>query len=103
MARDTKKTSQRTTVAALPAALAKRATAAAAGKRARLLRAAREQLALIARRKSEVTEAFYDIGVALGVLRQREMTLLEPQVVVAAISEVLEAARVRSTEPASPR
>ena len=57
----------------LPAALAKRATAAAAAKTTRLLREAREQLSLIARRKREITEAFYDIGVALSFLKSKDV------------------------------
>jgi len=57
----------------LPAALAKRATAAATAKTTRLLREAREQLSLIARRKRQITEAFYDIGVALTFLKAKEV------------------------------
>jgi uncharacterized protein YjiS (DUF1127 family) len=67
-----KKTSS-TTKAPLPAALAKRAGAAATAKTARLVREARGHLALIARRKSEITEAFYDIGVALTWLKSKEV------------------------------
>ena len=59
----------------LPAALAKRATAAATAKTTRLLREAREQLSLIARRKREITEAFYDIGVALTFLKAKDVIL----------------------------
>ncbi len=57
----------------LPAALATRATAAATSKRTRLHREARELLALIARRKKEITEAFYDIGEALTRLKDRDL------------------------------
>lgn len=57
----------------LPVALAKRASAAAAAKSTRLLREAREQLALIARRKREITEAFYDVGVALTFLKTKDV------------------------------
>ena len=39
----------------------------------RLLREAREQLSLIARRKRQITEAFYDIGVALTFLKAKEV------------------------------
>jgi hypothetical protein len=54
-------------------ALAKRAKAAAEGKRARLEAEARALLALIARRKAEIAEAFFDIGEALARLRAKEM------------------------------
>ena len=57
----------------LPAALARRATAAASAKTTRLLAAAREHLAVIARRKNAITEAFYDIGLALAALKKREL------------------------------
>ena len=39
----------------------------------RLLREAREQLSLIARRKRAITEAFYDIGVALTFLKAKDV------------------------------
>ena len=55
--------------ARLPAALAARATAAASAKTSRLRRDAHALLALIARRKREITEAFYDIGEALTKLK----------------------------------
>ncbi len=57
----------------LPAALAARATAAASSKRDRLHREARDLLTLIARRKKEITEAFYDIGEALTRLKSRDL------------------------------
>jgi hypothetical protein len=57
----------------LPAALARRASAAASAKTARALATAREHLAVIARRKNAITEAFYDIGVALTALKKPEM------------------------------
>ena len=57
----TRATAQRTakkkTIRKAAVALAKRATAAAAAKKARLLREARGHLAHIARRKDEITEA----------------------------------------------
>ena len=59
--------------AKLPAALAARATAAASAKTSRLRRDAHALLALIARRKREITEAFYDIGEALAKLKERDM------------------------------
>jgi hypothetical protein len=59
--------------AKLPAALAKRATAAATSKRSRLYHEAHELLSLIARRKKEITEAFYDIGAALMRLKDRDL------------------------------
>ena len=58
--------------AKLPAALAARATAAASAKTSRLRRDAHALLALIARRKREITEAFYDIGEALTKLKDRD-------------------------------
>jgi hypothetical protein len=63
----------KTKTAALPGALVRRAAAAATAKHARLLREARELLALISRRKKEITEAFYEIGEALAKLKQRDM------------------------------
>jgi hypothetical protein len=57
----------------LPPALAKRATAAASAKRDRLLAEARELIALVKRRKKEVTEAFYDIGEACVRLQDKAM------------------------------
>jgi hypothetical protein len=75
MVKPSKRTTTTTPAAAsrLPAALARRATAAASAKTARLLAAAREHLASIARRKGAVTEAFYDIGIALTALKEREL------------------------------
>ena len=57
---------------ALPAALAARATAAVSAKTSRLRREAHALLALISRRKREITEAFYDIGEALTKLKERD-------------------------------
>ena len=57
----------------LSPALAKRATAAASAKRGRLLAEAHELIALIKRRKKEVTEAFYDIGEACVRLQDKAM------------------------------
>jgi hypothetical protein len=73
--RSTSKKDKKTNGAAasLPAALAKRATAAASAKTARLRREAHALLALIARRKREITEAFYDIGEALAKLKERDV------------------------------
>jgi hypothetical protein len=59
--------------AKLPAALAARATAAADAKSKRLRAEATALLALIARRKKEITEAFYDIGEALARLKDRAL------------------------------
>jgi hypothetical protein len=73
MAKPSKRSTKPTTASKLPAALARRATAAASAKSTRLLAAAREHLAVIARRKSAITEAFYDIGVALAALKKPEM------------------------------
>jgi len=56
----------------LPLAFATRAAKAAELKVARLLAEARRDLALIARRKGEIVEAFYDIGEALSRLKKRE-------------------------------
>ncbi len=59
--------------ARVPAALAKRAEAAAKGKLARLVAEAKGDIALIARRRAEISEAFYDIGEALVRLKRREV------------------------------
>ena len=64
------KTSEKTR---LPAALAKRAETAAAGKLGRLIAEAKEDIALIARRRVDISEAFYDIGEALVRLKRREI------------------------------
>jgi hypothetical protein len=58
---------------ALPAALVKRAKAEVVAKRGRLLGRAKGLLDLIARRKAEISEAFYDIGEALAELSHPEM------------------------------
>lgn len=55
------------------AALARRSVAAAEAKKKRLLAEAKALLALVWRRKKEITEAFYDVGEALARLRQKEM------------------------------
>jgi len=57
----------------LTPALAKRAASAASAKKERLVREARGLLALIARRKAEISDAFYDIGEALARLKERDM------------------------------
>jgi hypothetical protein len=59
--------------ARVPAALAKRAEAAAKGKLARLVAEAKADIALIGRRRAEISEAFYDIGEALVRLKRREV------------------------------
>ncbi len=65
-----KKSSKKKT---MPAALLKRAKAEATAKRARLEGRARGLLDLIARRKDEINEAFYDIGEALAELSHADM------------------------------
>jgi hypothetical protein len=59
----------------LPTALAKRATAAASAKLARILDEAKRDLALIKRRRAEIADGFYDIGEALVRLKRREVVL----------------------------
>lgn len=58
-----------------PAALAKRAEAAASAKLTRLVAEAKRDIALIQRRRSEIAEAFFDIGEALVRLKRREVIL----------------------------
>lgn len=65
MATTTKKTKKK-----LPLALAKNALEKAEGARARLLERARDDVALVVRRRGEITDAFYDIGEALLRLRE---------------------------------
>ena len=65
-------TSDKASKKTLPLALATRAAKAAELKVARLLTEARRDLALIARRKGQIVEAFYDIGEALSRLKKRE-------------------------------
>lgn len=67
------KRSKVTTPAALPQALAKRAAALSRGKQARLAREARALVSLVKRRRTEIVDAFYDIGEALTRLKPREM------------------------------
>ena len=67
----TKKASVR--AAKVPAALARRAEKAADAKIARILAQAKQDIDLIARRRGEITEAFYDIGEALVRLKRREV------------------------------
>ncbi len=57
----------------IPVALAKRAEAAAKSKVARLVAQAKEDIALIMRRRADISEAFYDIGEALIRLKPREV------------------------------
>lgn len=54
----------------LPAALAKRAALASARKVRALVKAARDDIALIQRRKGDIEDAFYDIGEALDRLQR---------------------------------
>jgi hypothetical protein len=58
---------------ALPAALATRAAAAAATKKAALLREARALIAEIKRKRGVINEAYYEIGEAIARLRKRDM------------------------------
>jgi hypothetical protein len=60
----------------LPAALARRADALSARKRTRLLAEAAGLIALVQRRKREISEAFYDLGVALKRLKEKEILLV---------------------------
>jgi hypothetical protein len=71
--RGTSKKTNGISTSRVPVALAKRAASAAAAKRQRLLREARELVALVKRRKKEVTEAFYDIGEACARLQDKAM------------------------------
>ncbi len=67
----TKKASVR--AAKVLAALARRAEKAADAKIARILAQAKQDIDLIARRRGEITEAFYDVGEALVRLKRREV------------------------------
>jgi hypothetical protein len=67
-----KKTNGKST-SPIPVALARRAQAAAVAKQERLLREARELVAMVKRRKKEITEAFYDIGEACARLQDKAM------------------------------
>ena len=60
----------------VPAALAERADQLADAAKKRLLKQAREDVALIKRRKAEISEAFYDIGEALLRLRKEPIPKL---------------------------
>lgn len=57
----------------LPAALAKEAAALSAAKRQRLAKRAADLVALVRRRRAEISDAFYDMGEALAELRRPEM------------------------------
>lgn len=57
----------------LPAALVKRAEAMAKGKIARIVAAARRDIAFIRSKRGEITAAFYDIGEALLRLKKPEV------------------------------
>lgn len=57
----------------MPPGLVKRAAGLAAAKRARLVKESRSLIALVKRRIDEVADRFYDMGVALRRLREREM------------------------------
>lgn len=61
--------------AAMPAALVKRAEKLAAGKAARLRAEGKQLIALVRRRRAEVSSAFYEMGVALRRLKAPEMKL----------------------------
>ena len=56
-----------------PVALARRAEAAAQAKITRLVAQAKEDIALIARRRADISDAFFDIGEALVRLKRREV------------------------------
>src|SRR4051794_2474110 len=66
-------TKAKKTKAALPVALAKRAAALSAAKRARLEKEGRSLIALVKRRRDDAAGAFYDMGVALRRLKDPEM------------------------------
>ena len=66
-------TKKRSATRPLPPALAKRAIHAADAKIARLLEEAKADLTLIARRKAQIVDAFYDIGEALRRLKRKEI------------------------------
>lgn len=57
----------------VPGALAKRAERAASMKLSRILAEAKADIALVKRRRAEISEAFYDIGEALVRLKRREV------------------------------
>jgi hypothetical protein len=57
----------------VPVALARRAEGAAHAKITRLVAQAKEDIALIARRRADISDAFYDIGEALVRLKRREV------------------------------
>lgn len=61
--------------AALPTALVKQGEKLVAKKKARLLAEAKELIAVVRRKRQEISEAFYDIGLALQRLKSREMRL----------------------------
>lgn len=65
-----KKSAKKPAKKKVPAALAERAHELADAAKKRLLKQAREDIALIKRRKAEISEAFYDIGEALLRLRK---------------------------------
>lgn len=67
------KTKSKKPAKAVPAALAKRASALASAKHARLRAEARSLIALVRRRRAEISDAFYDIGEALAKLKARDM------------------------------
>ncbi len=57
----------------VPAALAKRAARLKAEKARRMRAEGRELIAFVRRKKAEAADAFYEMGVALGKLRDRDM------------------------------
>ena len=68
----------------LPPALAKNALAKAEVARAKLLRRAHDDVSLIKRKQTEITDAFYDIGEALIRLRAPGMAEFGDQAFMAA-------------------
>lgn len=60
----------------VPVALARRAEALSRAKKKRLLAEAESLIALVGRRKREIAEAFYDLGVALKRLKDKEILLV---------------------------
>lgn len=59
----------------LPAALVEQGEKLVAKKKARLQAEAKQLIALVKRRRAEISEAFYDMGVALRRLKEPEMKL----------------------------
>ncbi len=70
----TKPKARASTKHALPVALARRAEARSAAKKTRLGEEAAGLIAVVQRRKRQISEAFYYLGVALKRLRRRRET-----------------------------